>query len=380
MQENSFLIDVASKSQYQNQSAEYHDAYTKWRMNENNRFGYKFTKDTREHAYAFGEGFEHNNASDAERKTLRDCSSLMGCCLLIASLIRLLQAIFDRRAGHMLSGASLHMSGSVRSSDVFSAITLTLFYPVSITVCFMLCQLFIRLPKKVLLPSNRKIPARVSFLLLGIIGGVATVCYMAAVLMRFIIGSQYIMLPSGVVMTELPWLNMLYFLIQYIISPILQALLLNGLIMQTLRQFGDSTAVFFTTTIEALLALNVSNIGTHLVIALVICLMTIKTGSIFAAVMARITVNLVFFVLNYIGTFYKGHDSELYMLLICITIIGIALFCVGKLISSDDFDFSIINVKTELRFTQKIAVFFTSMPMIEWFAASAVAWLYVVVT
>ena len=134
MQENSFLIDVASKSQYQNQSAEYHDAYTKWRMNENNRFGYKFTKDTREHAYAFGEGFEHNNASDAERKTLRDCSSLMGCCLLIASLIRLLQAIFDRRAGHMLSGASLHMSGSVRSSDVFSAITLTLFYPVSITV------------------------------------------------------------------------------------------------------------------------------------------------------------------------------------------------------------------------------------------------------
>ena len=379
MQEKEFLIDIASKSQYQNQSAQYHEAYTKWRMNENNRFGYKFTKDTREHAYAFGEGFEHNNASDAERKTLHDCSSLFGGGLLIASLIRLLQAFFDSRTGHMLSGASLNLTGSVRNSDILAAIVLMLFYPVSVIICFFICQFFIKLPKAVLLPTNKRIPKHIPLLLFGVMSGIAVVCYMAAVFMRYVIGTKYLFLPSGIVITDLKWLNLFYFFLQYIISPILQALLLNGLIMQTLRQFGDSTAIFFTTIIEAILALNLTNIGTHLVIALIICLMTIKTGSIFTAVFARITVNLIFFLLSFVESLYNGQDGELYMLLICITIMGIALFCLGKLLSYDHFDFSIINVKTELQFTQKLGVFFTSMPMIEWFAASAVAWLYIVV-
>ena len=92
---NDYLIDIASDSQYQNQSDEYYKSYTRWRMNENNRFGYKFVKDKREHTYAYGEGYEHKKASDAEKKALRNCASLTGGCLLVAAFLRLMQEIFD---------------------------------------------------------------------------------------------------------------------------------------------------------------------------------------------------------------------------------------------------------------------------------------------
>ena len=379
MPQSDYLIDIASKTKFENQNDAYHKAYAKWRMAENNRFGYKFTKDIREHAYAYGQGFEQNDPADAERRTLRDCSSLIGGVLLISSLIRIAQAYFDSRSGHLFTATSLELTGHINKAQTNATIALSLFKPLSLLLCIFLLQFFLKLPRPVLFPKGSKGRGGVSMCFFGIIGGVSAVCYIFSVFMKVFMSSDYMALPGGLVWCDNMWLNVHYFLSQYVVGAALHAVFLNGLIMQSLRQFGDSTAAMFTAVIEGIMAVNLANISTHLIIGLMVALMTVKSGSVILSMLLRITVNVVFFILRFVVYYYPAHDGELYTLLICITIMALALFSLGRLMANDRYEFTVKQGDTVMGFSAKMRIFFMSMPMIEFMTASIVAWLYIVV-
>ena len=378
--EKEYLIDIASESRYTGQNKEYHDAFRQWRTKEGNRYGYKYVKDTREHTYAFGEGFETELASDSERDSLKYSSCAIGGVMLISAVIRLLQVLFDSRSGHMLKGSSIELYGNTHPSDILSTVILSLFKPFSLLICILLIWMFTRLPKKVFMPKGRRIPARHTFCLFGVVAGIAVTCYILSVFFRIFFGAKFMSVPGGFVWCDDIGLNIHCFGTQYIITPILHAILMNGLILQLLRQFGDSTAIIITATTEAIMAINLTNIGTHFVLSLAVCIVTLKTGSIFKAIFVRIMINVIFFGLKMIDTSYPSGESELYMLLACILIMAIGLACLGKLISYDDFEMNIKSSDTQLNFRNKMQVFFTAMPTISWLAASLIAWLYIAVS
>ena len=297
---NEYLIDVAASSQYQNQTDEYYREYTKWRIKENNRYGYKFIKDTREHTYAFGEGFENSTAKDAERETLRNISYSLGVILLISTLIRLAQAIFDSRAGHILSEAAIELTGQAHQTDVSSAVILSMFRPVSLITCIILFQVFLRLPRKVALPSNRKIPKRHLFCMLGICAGVATLCYVFSVFADRAFGTTFFSVTGGFVWCDDMGLNIYYFAVQYILAALLQAVFINGFVMQTLRQFGDAAALFMSTLVEGIMAVSFTKISTHLVMGIIFGMIALKTGSVWASFGARVMTNVLFFIYKFI--------------------------------------------------------------------------------
>ena len=378
-EEKGYLIDIASESEYQNQTEEYHKAYTEWRMNEHNRFGYKFIKDTREHTYAYGEGFEYNEASDAERKTLRDISSLLGGVLLVSAFIRLAQAVFDSRAGHILSGAAIELSGTPRDTDRIAAVALSLFRPFSLTLCIILFQSFLRLPRKVFMPINGKASKAQVLCRLGTITGIAVICFIISVMFRVFLHTDIFSVTGGFVWTSDIALNVQYFVNQYIICAVLHAVFINGLVLQSLRQFGDSTAVFFSTIVEGVMAISFTKISTHLVMGVCFALLTIKTGSIIAPIVARILTNCIFFSLRLIDYYYPGEAGELFLVLTCVVIMAIAMFCIGQLLNMGGLDVSLKSSDEGLSFREKSRVFFTSMPMIEWCAAAVVAWLFILV-
>ncbi len=65
-----YLIDVAAEKVYVSQDKAYHDAFTKWRNDKHNRFGYRFVHDSREHTYVDGEGY-----ADSRHPTQREVHS-----------------------------------------------------------------------------------------------------------------------------------------------------------------------------------------------------------------------------------------------------------------------------------------------------------------
>ena len=372
-----YLIDIASQSQYQNQNDEYHKAYTEWRMNAHNRFGYKFVKDTREHAYVEGEGFRSNDASDTERRTLRDLSALLGGTLLIAALIRLIQVIFTSRLGDISDGISVRLTGDIKESFIFSTVLSSAFKPVSFILCIVLFQSFIRLPGKVILPKGKYHSRRQAFEIIMTFCGLSVVCFQISTFFEELVGSRLIITPGGFVWTDNVWLNIYCFFVEYILTAALHAVFFNGLILQSLRQFGDSAAIVVTVIVETITALTIANFGVVIVISLMLCNITIKTGSVTDSFIARVLNNMIFFSLKFIGYNTSGSNSKMIQLIICIVILITAAICLGRLMVDSRWSFRIQNVRTELAFSEKMKTIFTALPMIEWLAASVIAWLYI---
>ncbi|MBR6337112.1 MAG: CPBP family intramembrane metalloprotease [Ruminococcus sp.] len=374
---NEYLIDVASDSKYSGQNEEYKAAFTKWRTKENNRFGYKFVKDTREHTYAFGEGFENDLASDSERNSLKYCSCLIGGTMLISATIRLCQVLYDNSAGHLLAGSSIEVYGNTRATDELSTIVLSVFKPFSLIVCILILLMFTRLPRKVFLPQGKSLPKRITFSIYGVVAGFAVACYVISVLFRIIFGTQFMSVPGGFVWCDNMGLNIHCFGMQYILTPVLHAVLMNGIILQLLRQFGDSTAIILTAAVESIMAINLTNIGTHFVMGLIVAMATIKTGSVMSAMICRILINLIFFALKLLDTSLPSVEDEFYMMLACIVMLAIGLFSLGRLISFSDYSVNIKSVDTQLTFSDKTRTFVTTMPTMSWLAASMIVWLYI---
>lgn len=373
---NDYLIDIASDSQYQNQSDEYYKSYTRWRMNENNRFGYKFVKDKREHTYAYGEGYEHKKASDAEKKALRSCASLTGGCLLVAAFLRLMQEIFDSGTSQLMKDGTLILTSGGHSMDILNAFILLGAKLVMYLAAGIVFMMFIKLPREVYFAKRTIKPAHVVYLL-GILNGIAMIWYLIFVFGSFVLPPDWLALPVAFFRSGSVWLDILYIFLDYIVISFIKAVFFNGLLTQSLRQFGDSTSIFLVSVLEGLMVMNIRAVGATFVLSMITGLIILKTGSVIMGAAARISVNLSFYLAGLINYSTGGRESEIYLIIIEVLVIGFGLFCMGRLMARNDWDFNIDNVTTSLSFWEKVSVFFTAMPMIGWTAAVIVMQLYV---
>ncbi len=373
---NDYLIDIASDSQYQNQSDEYYKSYTRWRMNENNRFGYKFVKDKREHTYAYGEGYEHKKASDAEKKALRSCASLTGGCLLVAAFLRLMQEIFDSGTSQLMKDGTLILTSGGHSMDILNAFILLGAKLVMYLAAGIVFMMFIKLPREVYFAKRTIKPAHVVYLL-GILNGIAMIWYLIFVFGSFVLPPDWLALPVAFFRSGSVWLDILYIFLDYIVISFIKAVFFNGLLTQSLRQFGDSTSIFLVSVLEGLMVMNIRAVGATFVLSMITGLIILKTGSVIMGAAARISVNLLFYLAGLINYSTGGRESEIYLIIVEVLVIGFGLFCMGRLMARNDWDFNIDNVTTALSFGEKVSVFFTAMPMISWTAAVIVMQLYV---
>ena len=372
-----YLIDIASETRYQNQTDEYYRSYTEWRMNENNRFGYKFVKDKREHTYVEGEGYEYKEASDAEKKALRNCATLTGGCMLVSALIRLAQTVFDSRTAQLMQNGTMILTGSASKSDIVHAFLLVGIKLLVYLSALLLFKAFIKLPRAVYFPKRTTRPAQI-LCLLGVIGGVAMLWYIVFVVNTYLVGTVIFALPITLFRCDNTLLNLLYVFIDCVLASFIKAVFFNGFLFQSLRQFGDSTAVFIISIIEGFTAMRISSVGAVFVLALLTALITFKTGSVIVGAASRIFVNLLFYGTRYFEFAFREGGSEPYLIVYVIFILGIAMFSIGRMMSMSDWDFNITTGETALKFREKIMLFFTAMPMIEWFAAVVVTQLYVI--
>ena len=157
-----YMIDVAKEHKYQNQSEEYNRALHKWREDPDNRYGYTYVHDTREHTYVDGEGFVDNSPVPAERQSLTRCCSLLGFTMIIMALVDFSKMLVNRHIFGLQDGTRLFYTDLAETGVVSFPAHIVYTAAAFSVLKYLLPILFFRLisgiPAKVAMPVNKDTP------------------------------------------------------------------------------------------------------------------------------------------------------------------------------------------------------------------------------
>lgn len=290
LEEEKRVINIAEEFNCPRQSEKYNKSYRKWRKSKDNPYAFQFVCDLKEHTYIDGEGFIEHNPSMVERSVLEKFSFLLGVILVFYFTIEifgegLLCWIFR------LFGADMRWSitgGLVGGTEFFlscSEIIIGLAKRILPAVIFFRITKF---PLRSAFPitiadknTNRSAPA--CAMILVVVCNFLNQLYMNVMNLVGItdISSRYYFPES------LP-LQLIMALYDVIIASVVSEFCFRGMIMQSLRQFGDDFALITTSLLASLMCHDLSLCCETFVMSICIGYFVLNTGSLITGISMRI--------------------------------------------------------------------------------------------
>lgn len=357
-----FLIDVVKEHKYQNQNKEYCQSFFEWRKREKNKYGYKFVHDKREHTYVDGQGYIEKKPGEAEKKTLLKCCSIL-------SLVMILYFALDLFSGFAINYIDKYYSANIAdvpTSDVFETtcasvvLAKSFLNVISLVIPIIVFMAVLKLPKSVMLPkseSNRKYSAiGVILSLVIMIVGRASRYFISGILTFVNIKFD----PFDFVYTDNLLVMTIFFVVQCFAVPILMEILFRGIVMQTFRQFGDFFAIIIAAFATCLCYSDITEKGYYFVLAFVIGMFTMKTGSISTAFLLNCSAQLVSHLINYFMIDMTYFAGMVYQLVVCMVVLIGMVIVYTRLLDDGDWSFNIDRDNGYLSTREKVKVTFTS--------------------
>ncbi len=368
---NDEYIDVAGNADYQNQSKEYYREFLNWRSSGNNPYAYSFVRRKNEHSYVDGKGYVSKNPKEIESKVLKRCCRLIAMTMFTIFLMSIVEIFYT----------SIYMKSLTLSA------TKTIYsepydrYNVPMSLCFVICGMRImklllpilvfmldtKIPREVVLPKGDReyktltscayVMALMSASFCRISSeGLAFACEKLGVgVYRF----EY-MYSDEVVPT------LIFGLCNCVIIAALHEVLFRGLILQTMRQFGDMFSFIICCVAEAFCGFDITSIGYTICIGIIITLFTLRTGSITTAIGMRITATSFFFALDLMNVYFDESAVAVAETLLCVAIIAVSLIIYSRITLAQNFSFNINNSKTHLSIAKKLTIFFSHSGIMLW--------------
>lgn len=369
---NQYIINIAEEAEYKYQDEAYNKAYKSWRMGfESNPYAYNYVRDTREHVYLDGVGFISEEPEDVERECIKKNSAIIATSLILYFFIELF--------GRIIAAIVAHSFGLCTYGRLFMDITYTSAnaeamagFAVNIAkfiLCAAFLNSFIKLPREVYFPTkviNRRffgasIPAVLIF-------AVLTICASGALERMY---------------SNLPWVNtilahtdsgmeyslyvrIIRIFFDLIVYPVLYEIYIRGIVMQSLRQFGDGFALMMTCMISALLTHDIAEAGPTFMLALCIGYFVLKTGSLLTGTVMHIVYKAIMIIYIYLGSLAQYGTARMArtVYMIVILVIGFVIILAGLrkyrgLIS--------MNVtETYLTARDKVSCVMSAVPVVAW--------------
>ncbi len=322
-----YIVDVASERVYVNQDKAYHEAFTKWRNNKKNRYGYRFVHDTREHTYVDGEGYADRRSENEERSSLRYCFAFLGTSMLMLFLFNQIQFMLMR----MLFGVKTVEWTYVSELDSAAPITLNEvlvscgFKIFTLLVILLLYVFFIHLPLNVSFPSSKLSPkfflyafnaSLIMAVILHLFDRVVT-----ATATDLGIDISYYALP----VTDSASCFVVSVLCNMLVIPIMSELLFRGCILQLFRQYGDRFAILVASFASACCYHDITKFLYVFCWSVILSIITIKSGSIIPALVIKITGDSLIIMLNTLLTNEKTVYADLLESVICLSVIIVCI-------------------------------------------------------
>ena len=364
----SYMVDVASSREYMYQNAAYRDAFTRWRNDRKNKFGYRFVHDSREHTYIDGGGFADKQLITAETGALHACLQFLGALMLLYFAVEqilffVLKANFERVHIDRVYYSMRNIDNIAPSKEVYlfcSMRILLLLIPLFIMVQY------VKLPRDVGIP-NSKTDKRV-LLYAFTITMVMSVCF------RFLdYGLTHLLRTARIDVTFYTYLQtdteqaqIFYFITQLIVCPVLTEILFRGYLLQMFRQFGDNFAIFISSLAAALVYHDISKVMYVFSLGIVLGIITVRNGSIYPTIFIQLAMTNITMLLNSLAGEVTNLFNRLTELTACFLIL--AVFFPLMLITRSRLEtpFRLRRDNTELSFAQKLRQLLNSARTVIW--------------
>ncbi len=370
-EKNDDYIDVAKNADYQNQSKEYYREFLNWRSSGNNPYAYYFVRRKSEHSYIDGKGFVSTSPEDTEKKVLKRCCRLIAMTMLTFVIFGLLEIFY----ASIYTGEVTLSLTKVLSTESFDLYDVPLSVSAAVcgirtmkyTVPILIFILDTKIPKAVFLPKEDKKFSSMKDCALVMALMTASFCRIANDGLS-VIGSK---LGIGVYGFEYVGSSdftstLLFGIINCIVISALTEVLFRGLILQTMRQFGDVIAFVICCVAEVFSGFDLIGFGYTACLSIIITLFTLRTGSIRTAIGMRISATSLFFVLDLMKVYLDESYSEVVANGVCFVIIAISLVIYSRITLSQNFSFNVNNSKTHLSIAKKLSIFFSLSGIMLW--------------
>lgn len=223
--------------------------------------------------------------------------ALLGVVALNTLLMLIYSAIYYLVLPKLMYGPNYHI---VRQFAVWFQQGYSIFmYLVSFLLPFLLYMIVIKMPFKAALPMHKG--KKSTFLLaIPIAMGVTVVSsfistYLSALLEKLGVGMSTpdISMPSGVVS------SILYILSTAILPALVEEFAIRGVVMQSLRRFGDGFALITSSILFAVLHSTLAQVPTAFLMGLCIGYFVLRTGNIWCGVAIHFCNNAFALILNF---------------------------------------------------------------------------------
>ena len=366
-----YFIDVARDHIYQNQGKEYTEAFTEWRNDEKNPYGYAFIHDSREHIYVDGEGYADEFAVTSEKETLHRCFKVAGIAMLIMIAFQTALSLSMRWIfGSQMDGWIYYSERSALRQYGFEQIAVYCAIKIIAYLSVILfCALKLRLPKKVYLPtepvSRKKITYAVCVSLIFMV--IARI--FDYVLVKMFYSANIDMCFYRYVISNSPSGQYFYMATELLIVPILSEIIFRGYFLQLFRQFGDMFAIIFSSILASCCFHDISKLMYMFFFSIILATVTIKTGNIFASMIARIVVVDVTYVLNDFSVGALDYELRFREIIVCIFLLVVCT-CIITYLHEYITTPRTQPDSTEITLTGKLRLVLNSNYMIAWLLLS----------
>lgn len=357
-------IDVIADFNYDSRNSQYNTDNRHWRKNTKAPYIYRYEGNPQERVYVDGHGISKRTVQAAERKSLTYVSEILGLALLAYLICELL-------AGSVLVWILQHLGVNVRQDFLSIAMSGSQW---GVTLIRSIAALIKYIVVFTLLLRGFKMPTRLRIPLCA--GGLPE--YIAAIGAGMGIAALYTIIDAGAGNGESLAGQLFdykdaaaviaYAIFDVLLLSLLSELLLRGILLPVLRQFGDRFAVLTLAFTAFLFPNNLAERVGEFCIGLAAGYLLIKSGSIEKCVIVRITYSaLCYSRLVLIYSDEPRFTIDRFLLIL----IPSALCCVFFYFLIRSKHRKLSNRTSHLETNKKILVFAETVTMVSWLCISA---------
>lgn len=351
--------NLASKPpqvKYKNQDSGYNNAYRKWQNESRIFLGHADPDNPNEMIYEDGVGIIAENRTATERRSLVYVHSVIMWAMVFYLIIELcLSSVLPPVLGML--GARIGtdaVTGLMYGNDVIVIIIMYVCETVKRLIPFLMMKKALNMPINIALPM--KIYDRETF---GLAIPAALMCFplvsaFSGLFSRFL--SIVGILPYNNIVPHMNTMtgSVAAILISVIYIPIISELLMRGMILHSLRQFGDAYAILISAVVSTLCVHNLTQMCYVFISAIVIGHFALRTGSMITAVIMRMIFKLGAASAWYAERYLSAEDNLLFIgitFTICLTV---GLIAIINFIGKSRRGIGLTAIETELTLKEKL--------------------------
>ncbi len=317
-----------------------------------------------EHRYIHSYGFAPRNPFVIEAENIRLFSNAAGFSIIMMFMIR---SMLAEPLSHLLFSL-FGLVGSVGDNIAVAYIMIEL--ASSITFCLSIFIPFFIYMKLVKIPHNTAIPTEIPklnilipciFIALSLSAmGAFTSNALSVAFSNFGI---YIFAPTSAPSGS-AFSYIIYILNVVLLPSLVEEWAFRGVLLQSLRRFGDGYAILLSSIIFALAHANISQIPTTFLVGIIMAICVVMTGSVWSGVIIHFVNNALVILFTFIISNASPENIDLITLAKNAVYIILGILSVIYLAKNNPNIFNLRPVKSYIATRQKIFIYFSTLAMI----------------